>query len=98
MVILSDGTSGGGLRSNLSVVLIVNPSEPATMEQPPQRPDWFALRPSLVLPCGVRVCVDLASSDVAAAKWWDGVAVHAAYASMWHTNRGQDGPQPKATP
>jgi hypothetical protein len=65
------------------------------LDQPPQRTDLFMLRLMLVLPCGVRVVVDLASSDAAAAKWWDGVAVHAAYASMWHTNRGQDGPRPK---
>jgi hypothetical protein len=80
-------------RSFLSLTLWAHSDEPAVADQPPKWPDLFIIRPALILPGGVRVCVDHTMPDAAAARWFDRLAVEATYAALWLKDRNQDGPR-----
>jgi hypothetical protein len=77
MPVFSDRPGVDRIRSLLSVSLIVDPAEPAELDQPPASPTYFVLRPSVVFPGGLRVRVDSLHSDADAAACWKGVAVQA---------------------
>ncbi|WP_322770144.1 energy transducer TonB [Frankia sp. Cr1] len=71
------------------------PTDRARVELPPPGSEFFVLRPALVLPAGVQICVDLTSGDPEAATWWSSLAVEATYASLWHKKRNRAGPDPR---
>ncbi|AEH10126.1 MULTISPECIES: hypothetical protein [Protofrankia] len=78
--------------SHFSGLLMAHLAESARVELPPPDSDLFILRPALVLPAGVQICVDIASTDADAATWWTSLAVEATYASLWHKKRNRTGP------
>ncbi|WP_131765618.1 energy transducer TonB [Candidatus Protofrankia californiensis] len=95
MAAIPNSRRSGGSGSHFSGLLMADPAEPARVELPPPGSDLFILRPALVLPAGVQICVDLASADADAATWWSSLAVEATYASLWHKKRNRTGPHPR---
>ncbi|WP_322770540.1 energy transducer TonB [Frankia sp. Cr1] len=85
--------AGNTRRSALAVTVWADPTEYARAELPPKSAAPFLVRPWLLLPGGVRVCVDGASPDAAAASWFDRMAVEATYAALWLKDRNQAGPR-----
>ncbi len=82
MAIMPDGRAGCGCRCAPRSPLVVDPTEPPSVETVPLGPGGKASMPVLVLPGGVRVCVDAFAADIDALEWWKDLAVAALYASL----------------
>ncbi len=78
-----------GRPSGLSAVLTVNPAETAHVIEPPARSFAMPLRPMMVLPGGLRLCVDHNAPHAAAAQWWRLLGVACVYAAMWHDHHAE---------
>lgn len=81
--------------SHLAVTLWAHPTDVPVLDRPPVRPDMMVLRPTLRLPAGLSIGVDLTAHDTDAAAWWEALSVEAVYASMWHANRARLDARPR---
>ncbi len=87
---MSSGTPAGcSCRCTPDVPLVVDPTEPVSVEMVPVGLGGKARVPVLVLP-GVRLCVDAFSVGEDAAKWWYEVGNAAMSASLCYL----DGSEP----
>ncbi len=82
MAIMPDGRAGCGCRCASNAPLTVDPTVPPSVETVPVGPGGKASAPVLVLPGGVRICVDGFAADIDAVEWFKDLAVAALYASL----------------
>lgn len=85
MAMVPYGPAGGGSRSVTSVDLQVHPAESADVHLPMPGPRFSVMRPTLLLPAGVRVSVAGDMPYDVAARWWDSLTVAGSAASQWYT-------------
>ncbi|WP_261561799.1 energy transducer TonB [Frankia tisae] len=86
---------GGGSRSMVGVDLHAHPGEAADVYLPAAGPRFSVLRPTLILPAGVRVSVASDMPYDVAARWWDSVTVSATMASQWYASHVNGWPSGK---
>jgi hypothetical protein len=88
----SDAPVGYAHRRATEPPLVVNAAEHASVETVPAGPPGpgGATRMAVLVLPGVRLCVDPASTDVDAARWWHELGVAALLAAM-HYDEGQCG-------
>ena len=82
MAIVPHGRTGHTCRCVSSAPLVVDPTEPPSVETIVRGPDGKISAPALVLPGGVRICTDTFGADADAVEWWKDLAVAALYASL----------------
>jgi hypothetical protein len=88
-IIASDAPVGYTHRRAPEPPLVVNAAEHPSVETvpagPPAGAGGGAARVAvLALPGGIRICVDPASADVDAARWWHELGVSALLAAMYY--------------
>ena len=82
MSMSSDGSAAEGRPSTPKLPLVVDPTEPVSVEMVKVGPGGTALAPVLVLPGNVRICVDAYSTDADAVRWWYDLGSAAMSASL----------------
>ncbi len=90
MASMPDGQTRCGCQSAPCAPLVVDPAEPVSVEMVPVGLGGKARVPVLILPGGVRVCVDAFSVGEDAAEWWYDLGNAAMSASLCYL----DGSEP----